>query len=469
MGCASSPGTSRWSRPALLGLLLLALALVADRAGAREFTVHRLDSGVPGPTLLVIGGIQGDEPGGFNAAALLVTRYAIDRGSVWVVPNLNFESILRRSRGVHGDMNRKFADLPPSDPQYKMVKRVKELIRDEEVDAVLNLHDGSGFYRRHHIDELQSPWRWGQSVIVDQAQMEAPRFGDLETVASSVAARANMQIADHEHFYSVKNTETGEGNAEMAKTLTWYAVRHGKPAFGVEASKQFGTARRTDFHLKVLEGFMDHMGIDYQRDFPRTLAGVETAMEDDMELAFYDRRIRLDLANARSRLGYVPLKEGSELEFAADSPLVAVLQDDGSYVVRHGNQELTRLNPQYFEYHDGLDQVALEVDGRPVEAEFGSVVPVSEDFRVEPREGYRVNVIGYVSDQEDQAGERIRRDDILSRYSLDRSGRTFRVEVYREDAFVGMALVRFGGDDPQGPRLLRQARHGGDRDDGSGR
>lgn len=450
-------------------LLALALMLTAGPAAARDFTVHRLDSGVPGPTLLVVGGIQGDEPGGFNAAALLVTRYRITRGSVWVVPNLNFESILRRSRGVHGDMNRKFANLPPSDPQYEAVQRVKALIRDEEVDAVLNLHDGSGFYRRHHIDELQSPWRWGQSVIVDQAHMDAPLFGDLESVAADVAARANMHIPDNDHFYAVKNTHTGQGNAEMARTLTWYAVRHGKPAFGVEASKSFGTVRRTDFHLKVLHGFMDRMGIGYERDFPRTLAGVEAAIEDDMDLALYDRRIRLELANARSRLGYVPLKEGSELEFAADSPLVAVLQDDGSYVVRHGNRELTRLHPQYFEYHDGLERVRLQVDGRPVEAEFGSVIPVAEDFRVEPREGYRVNVIGYVSDEEDQAGDRIRRDDILPRFSLDRSGRTFRVEVYRDDAFAGMALVRFAGEEPGRERTLQQVRHFGDPDDGTGR
>ncbi|MFP4181989.1 MAG: M99 family carboxypeptidase catalytic domain-containing protein [Thiohalospira sp.] len=451
------------------GLMLLVLVLLVNHAGARDFTVHRLDSGVPGPTLLVIGGIQGNEPGGFNAAALMVTRYNITRGSVWVVPNLNFESILRRSRGVHGDMNRKFADLPADDPQREKVERVKALIRDGEVDAVLNLHDGSGFYREHHIDSDQSPWRWGQSVIVDKAEMEGHRFGNLESVAREVAARANMRIADHEHFYSVKNTRTDEGDPEMEKTLTWFAVNQGKPAFGVEASKSFGTVRRTDFHLKVLEGFMERMGIGYERDFPGTLEGVEAAIQNDMELALYDRRIRLELANARSRQGYIPLKEGSELEFAADSPLVAVLQEDGSYIVRHGNQELTRLYPQYFEYHEGLDRLGVEVDGRPMEAEFGSVISVDEDFRVEPREGYRVNVIGYISDEEDQAGERIRRGDILPRYSLDRSGRTFRVEVYRDDAFAGMALVRFGGDEPDRPRPLRQARQGDESDDGSGR
>ncbi|NIO41537.1 MAG: deacylase, partial [Burkholderiales bacterium] len=65
-----------------------------------EFSLHRVDASVPGNTILVVGGIQGDEPGGFNAASLLATRYRFSRGAVWVVPNLNFESIVKRSRGV---------------------------------------------------------------------------------------------------------------------------------------------------------------------------------------------------------------------------------------------------------------------------------------------------------------------------------------------------------------------------------
>ena len=46
-------------------------------------------------TLLVIGGIQGDEPGGFISASLLSTHYEITKGSVWIVPNLNFYSIIK--------------------------------------------------------------------------------------------------------------------------------------------------------------------------------------------------------------------------------------------------------------------------------------------------------------------------------------------------------------------------------------
>ena len=72
-------------------LLLVGLHSMASAQPATslpDFTLHRLGTG--NPALLVVGGIQGDEPGGFSAASLLVTHYRITSGSVWVVPNLNF-------------------------------------------------------------------------------------------------------------------------------------------------------------------------------------------------------------------------------------------------------------------------------------------------------------------------------------------------------------------------------------------
>ncbi len=83
------------------------------------------------------------------AASIITTHYKIKKGSVWVVPNLNFYSIIKRSRGPYGDMNRKFAHISPTDPDYNTVQRIKEYITSPEVRVVLNLHDGStGLQRR---------------------------------------------------------------------------------------------------------------------------------------------------------------------------------------------------------------------------------------------------------------------------------------------------------------------------------
>ena len=59
-------------------------------------------------TLLVIGGIHGNEPGAYFASSVLAQHYKIKEGSVWVLPNTNKNSIMRFKRGINGDMNRKF-------------------------------------------------------------------------------------------------------------------------------------------------------------------------------------------------------------------------------------------------------------------------------------------------------------------------------------------------------------------------
>ncbi|MGD9386563.1 MAG: M14/M99 family metallopeptidase, partial [Thioalkalispiraceae bacterium] len=264
-------------------------------AQAWDFTLHKHQSEQPGPTMLVIGGIQGDEPGGFNAASLLTTNYRILRGEVWVVPNLNFESIIKRSRGVHGDMNRKFKDIPDKDPEFQLVQKIKRIIRDQQVDIILNLHDGSGFYRPQYIDRMHSPYRWGQSLIIDQATLENVPYGQLRKIADTITNQTNTRLSNLEHRFHVKNTKTREGNREMEKTLTYYAIQNGKAAFGLEASKSFDTHYRAYYHLQLIESFMQYLGIEYQREFNLTINQVKDRIDNNIKVALYQKKMLFDM------------------------------------------------------------------------------------------------------------------------------------------------------------------------------
>ena len=77
------------------------------------FNLYELKGDNDGSTLLVIGGIHGDEPGGYFAPSILADSYHILKGNVLVVPNLNPDSILAFKRGIYKDMNRKFAHIAP--------------------------------------------------------------------------------------------------------------------------------------------------------------------------------------------------------------------------------------------------------------------------------------------------------------------------------------------------------------------
>ncbi len=444
----------------LWGLLLSAWAAVpaAAQTGNLDFTLHKLESGMEGNTLLVVGGIQGDEPGGFNAASLLVSHYRITRGNVWVVPNLNFISIIHSTRGIYGDLNRKFSALQESDPEYQVIEDIKSIILDPEVDIVLNLHDGSGFYRPVHIDNMHCPQRWGQSVIVDQEHLNFPhQFAELGTIARHVAGRVNLHLYDDHHAYYFKNTHTSDGDVEMEKTLTFFAIQNGKPAFGLEASKTFPTPLRAYYILHLLEAYMDYMGIEYERNFPLTAEGVQDAINSNVALAFFDNRIFLDLADIRERLGYIPLPRGSEIRFSATNPLLTVLDAGDGYSVYYGNELLSNLHPEYFDYDFSISGVTLDVDGQEGFTHFGEMVAVADSFTVQPMEGYRVNVIGFTQQGvSNESGIAITRGEIQQRFSVDREGWVFRVEVYKDDRFCGMILVDYlGRSSPGDPNLGR--------------
>ncbi|MBU0986704.1 MAG: succinylglutamate desuccinylase/aspartoacylase family protein, partial [Proteobacteria bacterium] len=123
-----------------------------------ELNVYRIYGKEPGKTLLLIGGIQGDEPGGY----LSVDHYAdisLAKGNLIVVPRANFQSIVLNRRKINDDMNRKFADDSPSNYEAKIVKILKKLI--VESDCLLNLHDGSGFFSEKWEGSDRNPGRHG--------------------------------------------------------------------------------------------------------------------------------------------------------------------------------------------------------------------------------------------------------------------------------------------------------------------
>lgn len=428
-----------------LTLLLLVLFSQITLANNRlEFSLHKIESGVAGPTVLVVGGIQGDEPGGFHAASLLVTDYKITRGSLWVVPNLNFESIIHRSRGVNGDMNRKFARMKPTDPDYAEVERIKSLIRSPEVDFIFNMHDGSGFYRTEHVDHLHNPNRWGQSIIIDQEKLNTPKYADIGDFARETAAQVNQYLLDEEHRYHVNNTHTRQGNAEMEKTLTYYAINNGKAAVGIEASKNLPTHERVYYHLNALESFMRRLGIEFKRSFALEPLIVKQTIDNNIRIALHENRLMLDIAEARKRINYLPLKRDSQIEFTASNPLVAITSKGNGYHVNYGNRNLTFLHPQFFEYDDSLSALDMQIDGTSTNVDLGTIIEVAERFSIVPLDGYRINIIGWTREGVDsEVGYEIKRDNIAPRFSIDTRGTLFRVEVYREDKFCGMVLVKF--------------------------
>ncbi len=423
----------------------LSASAPAKDFGDLDFSLIRL--GESGPTALVVGGIQGDEPGGFSAATLLATRYRIEQGRLWVVPNLNFPSIIRRSRGLYGDLNRKFALLDEKDPEFLKVRRIQDLICAPEVMLVLNLHDGSGYYRPEYEDNLRNPSRWGQSIIIDQQKLETgATLNALADIADTVAANVNARLLKPLHALHVHNTRTAEGDREMEKSLSYYAVRQGKPAFGLEASKEFSVEERAYYHLSMIEAFLRTAGIKFQRDFKLSPDGVAQALRENLGVWFADNRVFLPLEDVRPKIAFLPLPRGSAAFAVTSKPIMAVLPCQGNeqqICIHYGNRNLTLIRPEWRDLDDAPHEITLLLDGEKRSASFGEVVDVLREVTVAPIREHRVNAIGLDKKLADESGIPLRRANFQSRFSVDRAGKIYRVEIYKGKKFTGMFLLRF--------------------------
>ena len=422
---------------------------VANKQHLKDFDFDFIKKGKDdNNTFLVVGGIQGDEPGGFMAASLLATHYTITKGSVWIVPNLNFYSIIKRSRGPFGDLNRKFAKLSKDDPEYGLIQRIKSYIKDPHVALILNLHDGSGFYRPMHIDRWHQPLTWGQSVVIDQEILQnGSRYADTYSISQKVVQYINKHLLKKEDMYRTKNTHTRFVKTfeerEMAKTLTYYAVTHGKSAFGHETSKSLNVAQRVYYKMLAIEKFMDIMGIEYKKDFKLTLQGVKHALNDDISIKFKDSNIEMPLKDIRNMIKYFPIDKTGVIQYLPSNPLIKIIKKGNLYTIYYGNRRLSRLKADYQEHLSFDTTIKFKIDGKLQNVKFGDTVIVKKDFIVIDDKKFRVNVIGYTNKSGIETDHLIKKNMFMHRYSIEKDGNIYRVEFYKNKTFVGMILVKF--------------------------
>ena len=236
-----------------------------------ELEVYKIYGRKDGPTMLIIGGIQGDEPGGLLSA----DSYAdikLEKGNLIVIPRTNFYSIMLFNREVKGvDMNRLF-DKAPNDWQGDIVNKIKEYMK--ESDIFLNLHDGWGFHYPEHINWHKSPDRFGYSVIVDEEEFTCSNGTTLKLgeMAKKAMEAANAKIPDDDPKKHYFNTETNKSSSRfqnMKKSATWYAVSDlCIPAFGIEGSKNMKLDKNVLYHNYVINEFMKNAGIEIE--YPNT-------------------------------------------------------------------------------------------------------------------------------------------------------------------------------------------------------
>ena len=427
-------------------LTLLCLFFSTQLLHASSFAFIKKETDIlKDPTLLVIGGIHGNEPGSYFATALLAQYYTLTKGNLWVIPDLNRKSIQQNSRGINGDMNRKFSQIDPNDPDIEIVSEIKKIITEPQVGLILNLHDGHGFYRKEYLNTIFNPNAWGQTCVIDQKMLDSEHpFGNLDEIASRVSGVLNNDLIEHHHHFDVRNTNTRFDDETMRHSLTYFAVANNKPAFAIETSKNLPSLYHKVFYqLRAIECYMSIMGIEFQRPFALNPATIQNLLGSYGDLTI-NNNIHLNLDNLRNSLSFIPL-QSERNDFKFSHPLGSVQRNNHRYDLFIGNRKIGSLLPDYHEKGSCAEPVTILADGQLKNLMFATDFFVADDFKVVNNDSdMRVNVIGFSRKGiTDESNLRVNLDDLDSQYSVDTAKKSYRIEFYRENRFCGMVLVHF--------------------------
>jgi hypothetical protein len=409
-----------------------------------HYSLIKKESGKEGSTLLIIGGIHGDEPGGYFAPMILSRYYKIESGNVWVVPNLNFDSIVKNSRGINGDMNRKFAKIETKDKDFDTVSEIKKLILTPKVDLTLNLHDGQGFYRDRQIDKNFNPKAWGQATIIDQQKIPNAKYGNLADIATKVNQETNVGLIEDVHEFNVKNTNTKEQDKAMQQSLTYFSITNNKPAFAIETSKNItNLSQKVFYQLKTIEKFMNVMNIKFSRTFELTEESIKKLLNDDGMLEIPPTKITLDLSTLKPYIKFFPMSK-DKLVYNSNNSLVAVIKEKDEYKIMNGNMLVSTLKPEFTEFDHSLNDVSLIIDGKKTMVKIGSLVSAKNSFLVDAINGYRVNIIGFSKNGvTNEVGIKVEPKDFIKTYAIDKDETTYMVQFYKDKKFCGMINIKF--------------------------
>jgi hypothetical protein len=234
----------------------------------QEFTIHFISGREKGPTLLVFGGIHGDEQAGYLAAERFA-NVAIKNGSLILAPRLNAVAIKRKKRqGLGGDMNRLF-DVPEKtghpNPDAKVIDVAKSLI--QSVDYVINLHQAYDFYSHRWISRQRNPTKWGQSNVIDTPIYQLHNGDKIEPgrFAQRVSRRSNDRIRNPNFHFLVNNTDTSgtkSSHKEQRGSLTYYALtKQHKIALAFEATKNCSLPEAIAFLTIAVNASLEEAGI----------------------------------------------------------------------------------------------------------------------------------------------------------------------------------------------------------------
>ncbi|MXV64115.1 PKD domain-containing protein [Natronorubrum sp. JWXQ-INN-674] len=186
----------------------------------RETTVYAAVADADGPTVVVVGGVHGNEVAGY-VAANEIADWTIDAGTLVTIPEANAVAVERGTRtddeGV--DLNRQFPE--GDDPETALARAIWDVVSEYDPDVVVDLHESTGIYAGDPVDGV------GQAVFHSEGD-------DAAETAADATEYATQNYVDEPEYAFQTGSFSGPENDPQGLLVHKAARELGADAFLVE-------------------------------------------------------------------------------------------------------------------------------------------------------------------------------------------------------------------------------------------
>jgi len=232
-----------------------------------ETPLYVFASGREGRIALALGGVHGNEPGGWLAAERVVDRVRPENGALLVIPRANAVAVglFERTTDALADLNRSYPGFEDGRPMERMAIEIMNAIREFRVDLVHDMHESWSFYRDRSTNGTAF---LGETISTNGEAGIA--------LVRSVIERVNANVLyPHEEFsfreFGGQNLQTEQsplprqtnipprGRGTSSLGISRYV--EGLVPVLVEMGQQQALERRIALHVQVLEEVMRQTGM----------------------------------------------------------------------------------------------------------------------------------------------------------------------------------------------------------------
>ncbi len=236
-----------WFTIPQLGAVATAAAQTTKTVTVASGTIYAtplyiIDSGKAGPTVMIVGGVHGNETAGYKAAAK-VKDFNITKGRLLVLPQANKRAVANHTRSIGGaDLNRDFPTSKSDSADNTLSKAIFKVVKDYDVDWLMDMHEGANYQK------LTSSSSVGQSLIYYPDSQ-------TKTVGSKIINSMNTNIGTSYKKFSLLRYPVS-GSLSRAS-----AIVCGTNSFIFETCSKDPLSTRIDRQVKAANILLGHLGM----------------------------------------------------------------------------------------------------------------------------------------------------------------------------------------------------------------